>query len=690
MANIKQKLTKILATATRYFRALVAPLAYLTLAAMLADAMLHHPVGRWPAHVAILVAVLLAILDWSRATILRRVLPIGAAAAANLISFAYTSQPDMSWLFYADVGFVGMAILSWARVPWYILLPIAAFQMALLIFGFGSYQGGALFFALAAIVILVNFAIKMLLDHRADLARVLRWFGALTARGKKRHVANMLWLSLPAWIALVLGIAFNLAVQRELVEWAYRSQLVEATTASEPNLEQDAYDTLDRREEQVERRIDATRSEAELKSSAFLQGAVRETLWAVDLFAPPTIATEEACSGFVKEMSFSIGKTMGRVRQALGGFRKSHKTTQKISYTLDQRSACAQAAKSVQDQNQKAHDDARQRLADDLGEKATATQLKNAQGLLDARVTASIENARTFAKARWLLETLFLWLRLLSAVSWILVGAGFLGLLAYLFGRASFDRKKGVAFSLKSGPLSSGKSPAVSALSCEVHDSLALDTTQLVGGRTRREEAWYVSFDAARHGNRTHMRLHLPQWRACFFRRLFTKRLLLTRVPIGPNSAVPPTISAPGDLQLVDCVVDQGREIVFKMGELIAFSQGVKLRSIYSMHVATELFGLGAFYCVAAGEGRLVLSSQGRDVRVAQKGHCLPSGQLVLWDHSAPFRIAQQPTQCGVWLNTPSLVTVADGVTIFDEGRPGDPRIVKQIWRLLRFAASPV
>jgi uncharacterized protein (AIM24 family) len=125
------------------------------------------------------------------------------------------------------------------------------------------------------------------------------------------------------------------------------------------------------------------------------------------------------------------------------------------------------------------------------------------------------------------------------------------------------------------------------------------------------------------------------------------------------------------------------------MADLIAYSEGVKLQSVYSTHVATTLFGLGAFYCYAEGKGAVILKSAGHQVVEAKAGNSYPTGMLVAWDRCAGFRLAQRPGQRGTWLNAPSIISVNEGTAISHESRPGDPRVFGKLVQLFRYVALP-
>lgn len=662
----------------------------LSVAVILIDAALQQPYDVLPS-----LAILLAILCLEVASRVRRKpswlsFPIILVCIANIAAVVFSESAAYGWITYANLVIAGVVALTWIGLPWYALVLTAILILLLMVKGYGLWSGTGLFLAQAAVVVLFNFGLKLILDHRNDFLRVSRWYLGLR-KGRVRHGLHILWLSVPALAALTFGIWLNVTLQSAITGWFYSSGLVDApANGGQRLLERDAYSTLEARENRAIDKIELVSSEAELRSRSYLDAATVKTLWAVDLFSPTAPDIKDACSGQVFNGSFDLGGRMGRFRQALGGWKSSHRTTRKVAYKVDMTKACEDTMQKSLAHSQTSYGVAKKKLEVGLDSKKEEVLTKEMAALNSAKAKAMKINSESFSRARWLLAMTFRALKIITIASWAFVVAGFLGLIAYLFGRTSFDGNRGVAFSLKSMASSGLDGRVGRALQCSVHDRLDLTSSREVDGLARKQNSWHVSFDAARHGDNTHMRLCIPQWYACFFRRMFDSRLLLTFVPCDGRRKHPPIISAPGDLQLVDCVVEDGSEIVFKMCDLIAFSDGVKLRSVYSMHVATELLGLGAFYCVASGKGRLVLCSQGREVRQSTDGLPLPAGQFLAWGHSAMFSLAQEPSQCGAWLNTPSLKCMGDSEVIYDEGRPGDPRISKQIWRLLRFAASPI
>lgn len=82
------------------------------------------------------------------------------------------------------------------------------------------------------------------------------------------------------------------------------------------------------------------------------------------------------------------------------------------------------------------------------------------------------------------------------------------------------------------------------------------------------------------------------------------------------NGFPPPVISSPGDLKLVRFYIEESQDLVFHVRDLLAFTSGVRLRSIYTAHVAAHFLGLGSFYSVASGPGYVVLLSEGARVRI--------------------------------------------------------------------------
>lgn len=664
-------------------------LTYLAISGLLIDACLQFPYGRVPASYALIFIVLVALVSWKSKLFPLLVLPLMAAAFSNIITHQAIITTTYPWLPLANVTVVSTIALSWIRVPWYILLAVSAILLRCLDEIYDLHTAILIYLSVTFVVVLFNFGVKLVADNWNDFIKALRWLKKLDAIPLSFHTVRALWLSVPAVAFLILGVHANLWMQKSIVDNLYTSSVIDSPDdVADREIERDTYATLDKRELRIRERILLATSEAEVQSSALADDWTGKVMWAVTLFTPTAPDIKSACEGFVTTGEARLGRVAGLIRRITS----RGKQGRTISFGVDHRSGCATSMQAASDHAAKAHNDASKELQREMDLKKKEILEKQSAAMRTARDDALVRNFETFQRARWLAHRAFWLAPKVGYASWAFIAIGFLGLLVYLFGRTTFDQGTQVPFSLKKTPGVDDEPPALPILPCylrekELNLSASLQWPDL---STRQETFWYVAHDIPRHGDKTNQRLRIPQWYNSFFRRLFTNKLALTLVPITDDTTYPPTISAPGDVVLVDIIVDGDREVVFHMDDLAAFSGGIEINSIYSMHAATELLGLGAFYCIAKGSGRLILKSQGCEVKMAPANKSLPAGLLLAWDHRAQFKLTQDITQMGTWMNTASVLSVHDHLAVYDESRPGDPLIIAKLWRLARFAAIPV
>ena len=221
------------------------------------------------------------------------------------------------------------------------------------------------------------------------------------------------------------------------------------------------------------------------------------------------------------------------------------------------------------------------------------------------------------------------------------------------------------------------------------------------GDETKRKKYWYATYQVTRHSSR--MDTRLPQPLNCLLQRLFSNRLFLTR--IDPSQTYPtyewrgseriridksrePVLSVRGDAHLVAIKLKINQEVHFFMRDLVAFSDDVQLRSIYSTHVAGELLALGTFQSVAIGEGYLVLKSDGMDV-ASSTDEPTPASRLLAWDRRTKFCLDQTLGWKGAWIDDPNLqLLLRVESAVLDEGTEYF-RFPSKVWRLLRYLFLP-
>ncbi|WP_155986183.1 MULTISPECIES: hypothetical protein [Novosphingobium] len=568
---------------------------------------------------------------------------------------------------------------------------------------FVGLEVGAVFAALLTLfAVMTNFAAKFVMDHAFDLNRIRTWRAELKDADKKTYRQQLTGLLIPVFVLAAIGFGFNYWLQARIVDYIYASGLVYPDPESNGlarDLEADAFASLDLREALALADIKVRGDGARAKGGRIFTKAQERVLALFGGFSPTPLDSEATCKSWNKQQRITLPGS--RARQFLGGGRHGHKRYKYKMIGPDLTKDCEALGKALDARDLRDHEKGM------TGATAIVEQSgDDASAALDAGVGKAELKAETlvrysFWEARIALDSAFVVLRMLAILSWIVVACSVLAAVCYVAGRVSFDRTV-LPFSLRGRPARSspaGEPDSPGSLDMLPLDRLELDTVRQVGEKdetgvvtkaVRQEKCWYLCFDAARYGDGTHMRWTIPSPGSAFFRRLFAAKLAMTKVELAEIIQHKPTIAVAGDLKLLDIVVDEGREIVFRMKDLIAFSKGVRIRSIYSTHVGTELFGLTSFYNVASGTGRLVLKTEGREVFLAPPDVSIPPNLLVAWDHSATFALAQDSGIVGVWGNAPSVMPTLSGTAIVDESRPGDPGIFGRIWRLLRFAVLPV
>jgi hypothetical protein len=478
----------------------------------------------------------------------------------------------------------------------------------------------------------------------------------------------MFWI--PSAALVLFGIWINLIVQDEIVNAIRRTGwIMIAPTGSDlsgrSGLERDVFYTIDQREKLHLEALSGSLKKTQVSADQQLAQFPKDVSDGIEAVRPKPINDAAACAGAV--VSFRVLRktiTLGSFRGICQGIIRS---IQAMIMSAFERAKAAAVAKAEKETSQ-------------LRERGRVTEAE--LQIIGANIVRD-----TYAKQRATAGAVFMLLLILSIVSYITLVGALIGGFNLVFGRLLFD--KDVVPGKPRTPLMTfrldPKDGNAGALDFQSYDELDLTD----GG----ERTWFVCFQAMRIGTGTHMRLSLPQLTALFLQRIFTGRLLMTRVEIEDQrqkSVHAPTITAPGDLKLVRFHLDGQQEIVFHIGDMLAFSSGVRLESVYTAHAAAHFLGLGSFYSVASGEGFIVLLSEGARVKRANQGLSIPPPTLLAWDRRMEFSLAQQISFNGVWFNDPSVIShSAYGAAVLDEGRGGAPGLFSRLWRIIRYLFMP-
>jgi hypothetical protein len=530
------------------------------------------------------------------------------------------------------------------------------------------------------LVLATNFAFKMFVDNWPNMRSA--W---LLAEAKRksitgREVAKLVW---PIIVLAAIGIIANIAIQRAIVNYSYDSGLVLRQATTPRNLEGDIDYTIDERTKVASSEIIAKGVSTRTAVDSVTSDTARRFMRIFGALEPTPYDVEKVCKNFVG----STSRSRSILERAGGLFSRGSKQT----FQVDLRGQCKEAFTEISNQGADAWRTSKDTITGEVYASRDDFNAAVFRKHLGAENFALAELADASAKARTGMHYIFDALRALAWWSWITLFCAVVAVCVQVLARLLFDNER-ASFQL-APKLQEGMGP----LKVHQHDKLQLNLVaefQHPGSSTEpvrsAPKRWFVTFDAARYGNGTQMNTDWYRLRPAFFRRLVKNRLLFTQVDVDPGAVDPPVISAQGDVSLLDIYLERDRELVFRLEDLIAFSDGMILRSCFSMNVATEIFGLGSFYTTAKGEGRIVLRTEGHEHVLASECRQFPSGIMLAWDHSARFTLAQSLNLRGVWGNAPSLVLQSDGKAILDEGRPGDPDLLRRIWQLLRFVVLPI
>ena len=588
-------------------------------------------------------------------------------SVAFLASALSTVAHSPRWLHLAMLAAALPLMLTYLRIgaAWYALL--AAFCGGVV--GYASHDPLVAFasaLGLAGLFFVTNYLVQLVIDHQYEKRQFVEFRSMLNL---KQITGRTMMFWIPSAALVLIGILINSIIQDEIVNAIRKTGWImvapaEVDMAGRSGLERDVFYTLDQREKLDLQALSRTLKKTQISIDQQLAQFPKDVSDGIEAVRPKPIDDAAGCGGAV--VSFKVvGKTI-----RLASFR----------------GICQGIIRSIQTMMMSAFDRAKA-AAVAKAEKETRVLRQRGADIEATLQTLGSDNVRDiYAKQRATAGAVFMFLLILSVVSYITLGGALIGGFNLVFGRLLFDKNVGA---VKSQPplMTFRLDPnygTASALDFQSYDELDLTD----GG----EQSWFVCFQAMRIGTGTHMRLSLPQWTALFLQRLFSGRLFMTRVDIDnqAKSVHSPRIAAPGDLKLVRFHLEGQQEIVFHIGDLVAFSSKVDLKSVYTAHVAAHFLGLGSFYSVASGKGYVVLLSEGARVKKANVGLSVPPATLLAWDRKMEFALAQQISFSGVWFNDPSVIShSAYGAGVLDEGRGGAPGFFNRLWRIIRYLFMP-
>ena len=515
---------------------------------------------------------------------------------------------------------------------------------------FDRISAGFIGFAAACVVLaFANYLVKLVIDHSYERKLLVRRYSFTAAKAVMRRAAPI-WLWAAAFAAL--GFYAHWEAERALKQALYQSRLVtpspcDARPPHGRDIHADVRLMLQFNENDALHGFANAVANADRGGAALLRFIPDLARTGIERVRPSRINVRAACSGVTRWFA----------------------------------GLCGWFVRAIDDSIQAGFDRASAAAHDALKRRSDGLIAQSRTGKADALEAGTQAIKGAYETQRTYLRYTFVALELAEVVSYIILLAGLVAALQMVMGRVLFDANENAKFRL-------GPADDAAALNWSKHDVISLEGLALTNS-TR--PLWYLQHSVSRSGTGTHEDLCVPQFPTAFLQRLFSGRLLMTRVRLDAAGAgFPPKVSLPGDLKLVQVRIEQGQQVCFRMRDLAGFSAGIVLRSVYSTHVGAHLLGLAAFHTYAEGDGYLLLISEGQQLEPSKRGLPTPAATILAWDRRHEFALEQRVSSRGVWLNEPSLVLAsADGAAILDESEPVTFGLARRIWRLFRYLLLP-
>ena len=541
------------------------------------------------------------------------------------------------------------------------------------------WVGLVAFTAFIITLAILNYMAQLVLDHRAEMRQVP---GRFLSRGTLVMAPRILLIWLPALALAGAGFCVNQWAQLQLKQAAYNTELVlrdgsNPLPVSERELESDVGFTLDQMQGKYtadfDARMDAAKQDSERK----------------------LIDTPQAASNFMEGLRPGEINSHNACKNA---------QTRVLRKTISFRGMCRDVVDGVNGLIQSSFNNARDKTQASINDKVAQGQSKHEDFFADVheegrdQIKASFDGFRTTARFA------FVFAAWLVYVSYLLLVVSLVAALQMITGRILFHH--GYAIAQAAAP-AGNKKATLENLTFQleqdgnaqplVHeqDHELILTGDMEGPENK--QYWYVHLPVSRRGKGTYMNVRVPQPLSCLFQRIFSGRYFLTRVDVGDPAVKQakgknaPRLSVAGDTKLVRIQLQPHQRICFRMSDLVAFTHGVKFKSVYSTYVGLHLLGLGSFYTTVQGEGFLVLKTEGEQVSESVQNQSTPPANLLAWDHAQSFSLAQRISVTGIWFNEPSLILSAPGGgAILDESGSDRFPIAVRIWRLFRYLFMPV
>lgn len=590
-----------------------------------------------------------------------RVVFLASAATAYLSMTA--SQSDVIRMVGPFFVATVFAMLATFRVHaiWYLLFASSiGLVVGDAVGSVGSAVGAALTTSIA--LALCNYLTKLVLDHRHEIRQIPSFIQGV----RPTLILTMLLIWSPAVFLAAVGWMLNDAIQNQVREALYAGELIMPDPemsdqhGASRDIQADIIYTINQHERVALLAYETSIQEGSVKVDDSLSAVQKGVASVIDAQRPTGIDEHAACAHAAFRLKFGIKIRLGTL--------------------------CRGIVRAVESAIDSTYRKGEARINAMTSARVAELRAAKSQTEVQAREDGVRFIQDTYEGYRASARLSLLALKVARYIGYIMLVGALVAALQLALGRVMFDLP---ADSLKKGHANGMTFQLSSEGIAEGLDWSAANEVKLIdhGGRGR---TWYASFRVARAGNGTEQWVRVPHVFECSLQRAFTGRLLLTRIDVPKTGASTPILSVPGDLKLVCIDIQKGQEINFRMSDLIAFSDGVRLRSVYSTHVGAQLLGLASFYSVATGDGTIVLESEGEGVARAKRGMSVPATRLLAWDRRHEFSLAQRLSVFGVWLNEPSLRILSEsGAAVLDESRPTRMRFARRLWSVSRYLFLP-
>lgn len=564
-------------------------------------------------------------------------------------------HPLVSELFTCIFIILGLLIttflLASCRFPWYAYFLPVTLIAAIYSDYYGIIGGISSLLITALLIVGLNYGTKLVTDHRFEINQ---FFKILSFRQRAFAVAY----AAPCWVVVIVLIFLGSTIHTKFadnIEETYRVIFNIGSNSEELRLAQeDTAVTIDRSERFFVNKIteDITKIHSDTESFAAIAPRIYSTQFETLRPAPLRDAFCNAWGFSILRVNINIGflcrsliaVTNDHIQASFNSSKE--KTTSMLQTRVDKLKVYGQATES----------------------RVIAEVLEVTRG--------TYTYLRQLANGIFLVGTIFEWL------GFIIVCYSVIASFLLSTARVLFDEKKGnLSFRLTSVLISPNEPLEYSA-----HDELDL----FKASPEKPELIWYVSWSVKRSGKGTYASISFPQFWRCSISRIWRRKFSFCKLRLPRLSpSIAAKVSVPGDHKIV-LVKLAGRELIFPMNSLVAFTDSVVLRSAYSAHVGNHFLGLGMFYTFASGDGYIALLAQGEGVELAEPESLNSPRSFLVWDRRQEFMLQQNPNAFLWWINLPSIIVKGNSTAILDERPEKIPTLLNGIFKIARFLFLPI